>query len=171
MSIIQDALKKVGPEVKKHEVASVETTAPKSFERAKPAKAITARRDADINQSSKIAYFVIIAVLIIILAGIVIKVSRASVGQIKRIVPILPKVESAGQIREKRPVENRGNIADLGGFVLDGIMYIADSPRAIINNIIVGEGETVSGANVEKIKKDSVVLKYNESEVTLKLNR
>jgi hypothetical protein len=50
-------------------------------------------------------------------------------------------------------------------------MYLVDGPRAIINDIIVGEGETVGGAKVSKIKKDQVILDYNDSEVELNINK
>lgn len=171
MSIIQEALKKIDGEAKKPEVIAGETAQPDPIELRKPVKAIVAHGNNDQSQGPRIIYFVIIAVLTIILAGIVVKASRTPAAQIKNIAPILPKIETISQIRKERGPENRRNIGDLGSFILDGIMYIADRPRAIINNIIVGEGETVGGANVEKIRKDSVVLKYNESEVTLKLNR
>ena len=52
---------------------------------------------------------------------------------------------------------------------LDGIMYLDSGPRAIINNAIVGEGDMVSGATVTTINKKSVILTYNNVEITLNL--
>ncbi|MDP2912593.1 MAG: hypothetical protein Q8N91_01115 [Candidatus Omnitrophota bacterium] len=54
-------------------------------------------------------------------------------------------------------------------FVLNGIMQLVDGPRAIINNVIVGIGDVIGGATVEKINKNNVVLKMNESVITLKM--
>jgi type II secretory pathway component PulC len=78
----------------------------------------------------------------------------------------MPSIERlAEQPPSKRREEN------IGGFVLNGIMFLVDGPRAIINDIMVGEGETVGGAKVAKIKKDKVVLEYKESEVYLDINK
>ena len=53
--------------------------------------------------------------------------------------------------------------------ILNGIMYIDENPRAIINNAIVREGGTVSGAKVIKINERSVILKNGFVEITLTL--
>ena len=53
--------------------------------------------------------------------------------------------------------------------VLNGIMYIVGSPRAIINGSTVTEGDSVSGAVVKKIHRESVVLDFNETEITIGL--
>jgi len=162
MSIIQEALKKIekpeGSREEKHE--------------EKPPVISEINKPVPVKETlgPKYVYYVITAVLLIILAGLVIKVSYSSPANVplpaKKIEPILPKIErreeSAAPLHRKE---------SLGGFVLNGIMYLVDGPRAIINNIIVGEGETVNGAKVEKIKKDSVLLKYNDSEVALNIDR
>lgn len=56
-------------------------------------------------------------------------------------------------------------------FILNGIMYIEGGPRAIINNSIVEEGDAVSGANIKRIDRKSVVLEYNGVEIVLNLKR
>ncbi|MCX5678204.1 MAG: hypothetical protein NTY76_03750 [Candidatus Omnitrophica bacterium] len=53
--------------------------------------------------------------------------------------------------------------------VLNGIMYLDDGPRAIINNFIVGLGDSVSGAKVTRINRQSVILEYQNVEITLSL--
>jgi hypothetical protein len=53
--------------------------------------------------------------------------------------------------------------------VLSGIMYLESGPRAIINNVIVGKGDTICGAIVRVINRKSVVLESGDTEVTLNL--
>jgi len=52
---------------------------------------------------------------------------------------------------------------------LNGIMYLQERPRAIINGNMVEVGESVSGARIGAITRDSVLLNYNDLEITLKL--
>ena len=58
-------------------------------------------------------------------------------------------------------------------FVLNGIMYIKERPRAIINGAVVTEGDVVSGATVTSISESKVLLKYinndNKVEMVLKI--
>ncbi len=53
--------------------------------------------------------------------------------------------------------------------VLNGIMYLEEGPRAIVNNAMVEVGEYASGAKVVRIDRKSVVLVYNDVEITLNL--
>ena len=53
--------------------------------------------------------------------------------------------------------------------VLNGIMYLEERPRAIINGNMVEVGEFVSGAKIDAITRNSVLLNYNDLEITLKL--
>jgi hypothetical protein len=48
-------------------------------------------------------------------------------------------------------------------------MYQEDLPRAIINNVMVEEGDMVQGATVRKINEGSVTLVSKDAEITLKL--
>jgi hypothetical protein len=52
---------------------------------------------------------------------------------------------------------------------LNGIMYLDEKPRAIINGNTVVVGESVNGARIDAITTDSVLLNYNDLEITLKL--
>lgn len=173
MSIIQEALEKVGVGTKKREVSAAETLPPEPFKRAKPVRAMAAQGSIAQTESLRLVYIFTVVVLIVILAGIIIKASQSPALPVKNKITaftLLPKIEAIPQPYKGRPAKNYRNLSNLGGFILDGIMYIADRPRAIINNIIVGEGEIVDGATVGKINKNNVVLNHNESEVTLKLN-
>lgn len=66
------------------------------------------------------------------------------------------------------PAKTSGGI-DAPRLVLNGIMYIEDAPRAIINNAIVREGGTVAGATVVRINERSAILKKGSLEITLTL--
>lgn len=52
---------------------------------------------------------------------------------------------------------------------LNGIMYLAERPQAIINDSVVMVGDTVGGAKVTRINNSSVLLNYNGLEMTLTL--
>ena len=54
-------------------------------------------------------------------------------------------------------------------FGLNGIMQLDGGLKAIINNVVVEEGDVIKGALVAKIDKQSVLLKFNDSEIMLKL--
>ena len=57
--------------------------------------------------------------------------------------------------------------------VLNGIMYIEEKPKAIINGTVVRVGDVISGATVTSITENNVLLKYNNNdnqvEMALKL--
>jgi len=53
--------------------------------------------------------------------------------------------------------------------VLNGIMYLQEGPKAIINSTVVREGDLISGATVKAINKNNVLLSFNDSEITLTL--
>jgi hypothetical protein len=83
-------------------------------------------------------------------------------------LPILPSVifqqpHDAVQSDEKKPTTPE--------FVLNGIMYLEGSPRAIINDSMVEVGDAVNGATVVKIDKKNVLLEYNGAEISLDLKR
>lgn len=70
---------------------------------------------------------------------------------------VLP--ESPGSVVRSEPPD----------LVLNGIMYLETGPRAIINNNIVQEGDMIGGATIVLINKNSVILRYNNVEITLNL--
>ena len=53
--------------------------------------------------------------------------------------------------------------------VLSGIMYLDEGPKAIINNFMVGLGDSVLGAKITRINRQSVILEYEHVEITLSL--
>jgi len=164
LSIIQEALKKARGSNIKPEVTYEEKPVP-------PQRVI---EPGPGNKSSepKYVYYMMTGLLLVLLFGIIMIISRSSQSAgtpipVKNARPvILPKIE-----RREVPAEPSRKKENIGGFVLNGIMQLVDGPRAIINDIIVGEGETIRGAKVEKIKKDGVLLNYNDSEVALSINR
>jgi hypothetical protein len=168
VSIIQEALKKVGNS------DSREPGNPPALPASGPAA--DKIRGAALTQKNapgaRIVYYAATGLFLLLLAGIVVRVSylpaRAQNAAVapRKIEPMLPTIER----REEPPAPKRAK-ENIGGFVLNGIMYLVDGPRAIINDIIVGEGETVGGAKVSKIKKDQVILDYNDSEVELNINK
>jgi hypothetical protein len=166
MSIIQEALKKIGtPGSERTNKSESDNISGK-----KPLSADKHTRASGGESGPKFVYYAIIIILLLLLIGIVARASYSpSPGapsparDAKKIMPSIERL--AEQPPSKRREEN------IGGFVLNGIMFLVDGPRAIINDIMVGEGETVGGAKVAKIKKDKVVLEYKESEVYLDINK
>lgn len=54
---------------------------------------------------------------------------------------------------------------------LSGVIWDSTNPRAIIDNTIVGVGDSVSGARVVEIRKSSVVLNDGERDFELELGQ
>jgi hypothetical protein len=65
----------------------------------------------------------------------------------------------------------RATEAQYPQFALNGIMYLNDRPQAIINGFTLEEGDTISGATVVRIEKNSVILHMNDVEIMLTLKR
>ena len=55
--------------------------------------------------------------------------------------------------------------------VLEGIIWDEKTPSAMINDMIVIEGDTVEGKKIKRIMKDSVILIENGEEEVLKLKK
>ena len=64
-----------------------------------------------------------------------------------------------------------GNTQVYPNLALNGIMYLAERPQAIINDSVVTVGDTVGGAKVTRINNSSVLLNYNGLEITLTLTQ
>jgi hypothetical protein len=54
-------------------------------------------------------------------------------------------------------------------FILSGIMFLEDGPRAIINGSVVEKGDVVGGASVESVERERVLLRYKDENITLHL--
>ena len=59
----------------------------------------------------------------------------------------------------RNPFVPKGSPGKPGGpkLTVDGIMWREKNPKAIINNALVGVGDTISGSTVVDIKKDRVI--------------
>lgn len=70
---------------------------------------------------------------------------------------------------EKRNVSAEGKPAAfaLEGLILQGILWNAQKPLAIINEEMIREGDFVKGAHVKKIEKDHVILEAEGNEKIL----
>lgn len=64
------------------------------------------------------------------------------------------------------PTYSAGGSGDLK---LDGILYDKESPKAMINGIILGVGERIDNYTVSAITPDSVLLTDGANEIELKL--
>ena len=89
-------------------------------------------------------------------------------------VPFFISSGAAERATEKLSASASSGQADQSpDLVLNGIMYVEEKPKAIINGMVVREGDVISGATVTSITEKSVLLKYNNNdnqvEVTLKL--
>jgi len=74
---------------------------------------------------------------------------------------VLPSVKPIETVFEVKP--------QLPQLILNGIMYMEGSPRAIINGNVIEEGDSVSGAEVKKITRNNVVLKFKDTEIVIDL--
>jgi len=87
--------------------------------------------------------------------------------------PSLPsEILPISKIVFQRPDKNKlDGIRQLAApeFALNGIMYLEGAPRAIINDVVVEVGDTVSGAKVVRIDRQSAVVEYNGAEIVLNL--
>jgi len=182
MSIIQEALKKAQQKVtsgtpparepKNENIVNTIYPSQPSYDYSPP---LPVAKDAPIN---RIAAFLIVAVLLV---GVVViymimqthaTKANPAVDASRQVVTYKPKQEPAPQkAAAPAPIPSliRSISASQPNLILNGIMYLTDNPKAIINNCIVGEGETVDGATVVTINRNNVVLNFNDTEITLKL--
>lgn len=85
--------------------------------------------------------------------------------QLKTSRPQLKWVRDPFHFSPKKEIEK----TDIGELNLTGIIYDKESPVAVINDIIVHEGEEIEGAMVLEIRSDSVVFEKDGKTYTLKL--
>ena len=76
-----------------------------------------------------------------------------------------PVIQEAPQVIPEEPAAKEPVL------ILSGIMHPKSGPRALINNMTVAEGESVEGATVAAISDDRVILKWKNSEITLRLQQ
>ena len=183
MSVIQEALHRVQSEAKASEVCP-ETPQIKKMPEAtlgpKPiAKKNKKKIALDKTALTILSLVVITAFSLFFLIQIFALIkknqekTRSSAVQDVTYRPIIKtgeKVFSAKRVKSlDTPASNLKDITGHPGLTLNGIMYIEEGPKAIINNSIVETGDLVSGAKVIKINPKNVVLEHNEVEITLNL--
>jgi len=79
--------------------------------------------------------------------------------------PFMPLITKDG-----RPITTYAKIGSINDVVIEGILYDPQSGSVvIINDIILKQGDSISGIMVKKIEKNSVVLSFKDKEHTLKI--
>lgn len=175
MSIIQEALKKIQYNIHAEEVYQ------KSQQKDKVEDTPSFKKPTDLVQETQpnrnnFKLIILLSVIFVVSAGFAVKQfvdvrSPSSRQEViykpisKTDIKLEDKIANVGQA-VSQAIETKPRYPDLS---LNGIMYLEDGPRAIINNSIVEVGNTVAGATVTKINKKSVVLESNGVEITLKL--
>lgn len=77
--------------------------------------------------------------------------------------PVIVRIQNIEPAREIRQAIKQDD------FKLSGIMDLEDGRRAIINNLVVVEGDNIGDVKVEAITINSVTLKKDEESLTLRL--
>lgn len=184
MSIIQEALKKAERQIKDPKQAPPAPSADSSS-RVKAPEALSGPVRATKTPAAGHDPKAVAILLVILLVTAVVAASQlfprkniparpsvaeepgkpAAVAAKSEALPALPSVIFQ-QPQPQQPEERKAAAPE---FVLNGIMYLEGSPRAIINDSMVEVGDTVSGASVVKIDKKNVRLEYNGAEISLDL--
>lgn len=175
MSIIQEALKKAERQIKdpKKSAPSVQATSPSS-----PGQSfIKVSKPAASSDPKAVAILIVILIATAVFAAsqlfpkknIPARSSVAAVTAKSEELPALPSVIFQQVSPESQPQQPEEKKASSPEFVLNGIMYLEGNPRAIINDVMVEAGDMVGGARVVKIEKKSVLLQYNDVEMSLDL--
>jgi len=174
VSIIEEALKKA------MDGKTEEASAPKDLKGADSViNAVPAPKKKTVTPQQILmalgVVFIVIAVYLLSAPGKPAKAaSKYSVVSVKDTRPPASKTDtkialepSFGRVQDMKGIlMPKPKLPDL---ILNGIMQLVDGPRAIINNVIVGVGDIIESATVSRIDKNEVVLKTEESEITLKL--
>lgn len=166
MSIVQEALKKV------------QKTPGKEYATVFRGSAVKGH-----GKASRILVIAVIAVLLIGIGGFALKAYIAIGNKLGEAVN--KDIESKQRVTfkplpaaDQKPapglpvsgVNDKDVKSKYPRLVLSGIMYIEERPRAIINGSVVEEGGSISGAQVRQIRRDSVVLTFEDMEMTINLN-
>ena len=179
MSIIQEALKKV-QRYAKDDRSRTPRQQEYEPERARPLDEAPSEKSADSFSIKKIdpKIAITLAVITLIIAAIITGRSLHKNGQAVKMAvtaPAAPAQEAA--YKPEKPAETAAEITpklvetkpQLPELILNGIMYVAGIPRAIINNSMVEVGDDVSGAAIIKINRKNVILRFNGIDITLNL--
>ena len=183
MSIIQEALKKVQKNTQEvKEIKDIPAQDEKIGQSAFLKRINTAIKKRSVSKKvyEPVAIITVAAIILILgfIAATQFMPQKTTTGQSQK-----PKVEQEVTYRPisniipksfKDSFENTAEIygseqAQFPDLMLNGIMYVEDAPMAIINDMIVGVGDTIKGARVTKITRKSVMLLFKETEITLSL--
>lgn len=156
MSIIQEALKKASDVKSQDNPAAAAALKPVSGEKKRPKKQ---------NAGSMIFAILVIAALIAILNHLI--ASRRDALAV--IASPLPYHRDVGRDSFKHAGDSRRQSYGSGNFILSGVMRLLDGPRAIINGVVVGVGDTVGGGKVRKISEKHVVIDLNDRQTILNI--
>ena len=169
MSIIQEALKRA-----QYNYAGKKSL-PQAHEEFRQEPAIPAHAEAlDVRViTKKIAVIVYVIVLLALVTGFGIRALFSKIvimDKERKSKDLTPEVQKTSPDKPPLPSLQANQSPNL---VLNGIMYVEEKPKAIINGMVVREGDVISGATVTSITENNALLKYNNNdnqvEVTLKL--
>ena len=66
----------------------------------------------------------------------------------------------AGQLQKFKQAAAKEGPSPFADITLNAIIYSEDTPQAVINNVLVREGDTIRGARVTDIGRNSVTLNH-----------
>jgi len=79
--------------------------------------------------------------------------------------PFMPLITKDG-----KAITTYGRISSISDVVVEGILYDAQGESVVvINDVVLKEGDSISGITVKSIEKNSVVLSFKDKEHTLKI--
>lgn len=184
MSIIQEALKKVGGvaiEDVGNKASAKDAIIYEPFVAERPIVITKKRSTVKIKKERSLVLPLVILLLITLIFYV-----KQSYGKRKVLPSAKNQIVNAGVLptngypfvvrgRSSEPLslENLHNriasFSNSSNLVLNGIMYLEGGPRAIINNSVVSEGDNIGRASVLKIDRKSVTLKIGKEKLSLKI--
>lgn len=185
MSIIQEALKKVQVRIEdgvktapvRKEDVVIQSAVKENIPLSRQKERIQPFFAKDILKISAIALSALVAVAALWLAASAVKMLKARLtpepsvkaeGLHQQVIyKPLPSVTEL-DAKAAKPVEEL-KVIPPPQLTLNGIMYVENRPRAIINGIIVEEGDMVNDAEVRKINRANVILNFRNTEITINL--
>ena len=89
-------------------------------------------------------------------------------GQMNKVMrSVLANYSPQAKKGKRRAQKKRKDKDRKSSFELSGIFYSGQAPKAVVNNTMVGVGDTVGGAKVVKISETEVILSYQGKEIKL----
>lgn len=190
MSVIQDALRKVQytPEQVIARKTKKDNDGLEIFGSGMISESLLSRPSNKVAQAKKLYLPLLLASVAIIIAVIIATLLYFNFAHrnvtakkviVKTSIPLPANMVNVDRPEQKTvavvsdPINTARDIATIvvqsPDFVLNGIMYLETGPRAIINDSVVEEGDTINGAKVTSIKRQSVTLDDKGKEIDLRL--